>query len=102
MDLERLRKLAEEPERTGVTRGRFPSMTSEVLRQKQEIGALRRGLREAIAEIELDQSRLALLKRILTECDWARRGRAGGTWIDGSILVSDDEFALMESIAGQE
>lgn len=52
MDLERLRKLAEEPERTGVTRGQFPSMTSEVLRQKQEIGALRRGLREAITEIE--------------------------------------------------
>lgn len=53
MDLDRLRELAKEPERAAMGRGeQFPSMTSEVLRQKQEIAALRRGLNEAIAEIE--------------------------------------------------
>jgi hypothetical protein len=35
----------------------MPTMTSEVLRQKQEISALRRGLNEAIAEIEALQNR---------------------------------------------
>lgn len=30
----------------------FPSMTSQLLVQKQEVAALRRGLREAIEEIE--------------------------------------------------
>jgi hypothetical protein len=53
MDLDRLRELAREPERTAMPRtGQMPTMTSEVLRQKQEISALRRGLNEAIAEIE--------------------------------------------------
>lgn len=32
--------------------GQMPTMTSEVLRQKQEISALRRGLLDAISEIE--------------------------------------------------
>ena len=53
MDLDRLRELAREPERTAMQRtGQMPTMTSEVLRQKQEITALRRGLLDAIAEIE--------------------------------------------------
>jgi hypothetical protein len=53
MDLDRLRELAREPERTAMSRsGQMPTMTSEVLRQKQEISALRRGLNEAITEIE--------------------------------------------------
>ncbi len=53
VDLDRLRELAREPERKAMSRSQqFPSMTSEVLRQKQEISALRRGLNEAIAEIE--------------------------------------------------
>jgi hypothetical protein len=53
LDLDRLRELAREPERTAMQRtGQFPTMTSEVLRQKQEISALRRGLRDAIMEIE--------------------------------------------------
>jgi hypothetical protein len=58
MDLDRLRELAREPERTAMQRtGQMPTMTSEVLRQKQEISALRRGLNEAIAEIEALQNR---------------------------------------------
>jgi hypothetical protein len=53
VDLDRLRELAREPERTPMLRtGQFPTMTAEVLRQKQEISALRRGLLDAIAEIE--------------------------------------------------
>ena len=57
MDLDRLRELAREPERTAMPRtGQMPTMTSEVLRQKQEITALRRGLSEAIVEIEAYQT----------------------------------------------
>lgn len=53
MDLDRLRDLAREPERTAMSRSQqFPSMTSQMLVQKQEIDALRRGILEAIAEIE--------------------------------------------------
>jgi chaperonin cofactor prefoldin len=53
MDLDRLRDLAREPERTAMSRSQqFPSMTSQVLLQKQEIDALRRGILEAIVEIE--------------------------------------------------
>lgn len=53
MDIDRLRELAREPERTAMPRTtQFPSMTSQMLVQKQEVDALRRGLREAIAEIE--------------------------------------------------
>ena len=53
IDLTRLRELAKEPDRTAMTRtSQFPSMTDQLLRQKQEIDALRRGLREAISEIE--------------------------------------------------
>ena len=53
MDLDRLRDLAREPERTAMSRSQqFPSMTSQMLVQKQEIDALRRGLRDAIQEIE--------------------------------------------------
>ena len=53
MDVDRLRELAGEPERTSMSRTQqFPSLTSQLLAQKQEIGALRRGLLDAIAEIE--------------------------------------------------
>ena len=53
MDLDRLRDLAREPERIAMSRSQqFPSMTSQVLLQKQEIDALRRGILEAIVEIE--------------------------------------------------
>lgn len=53
MDLDRLRDLAREPERTAMSRSQqFPSMTSQMLVQKQEIDALRRGLHDAIQEIE--------------------------------------------------
>lgn len=58
IDLDRLRELAREPERMAMQRtGQMPTMTSEVLRQKQEIGALRRGLLDAISEIERFQER---------------------------------------------
>jgi hypothetical protein len=54
MDLDRLRELAREPERTAMPRtSQFPSMTDKVFALKQENSALRRGLNEAIAEIEL-------------------------------------------------
>lgn len=53
MDLDRLRDLAAEPDRQPMGRShQFPSMTDQLLAQRQEIDALRRGLREAIAEIE--------------------------------------------------
>jgi hypothetical protein len=53
MDLERLRELAREAERTAMSRSQqYPSMTSQLLFQRQEIDALRRGLLDAIAEIE--------------------------------------------------
>lgn len=56
IDLQRLRELAAEPQREAMPRTQqFPSMTAELLRQKSEIDALRRGLRDAIAEIELNQ-----------------------------------------------
>jgi hypothetical protein len=53
IDLDRLRYLAKEPEREPMPRTpQFPSMAGEVQRQRGEIDALRRGLQEAIAEIE--------------------------------------------------
>lgn len=52
MDLDRLRALAREPERTAMPKGPLPSMTDQVFTLKQEIAALRRGLNEAIAEID--------------------------------------------------
>lgn len=53
MDLDRLRLLAAEPERTAMAReSQFPSMSEQLLRQRREIDALRRGLREAIDEIQ--------------------------------------------------
>jgi len=53
MDLDRLRKLTQETVRTPMSRAQqYPTMTSQLLLQKQEIAALRRGLAEAIAEIE--------------------------------------------------
>jgi len=53
MDLDRLRKLTQETIRTPMSRAQqYPTMTSQLLLQKQEIAALRRGLAEAIIEIE--------------------------------------------------
>ena len=53
MDLDRLRKLTQETVRTPMSRAQqYPTMTSQLLLQKQEIAALRRGLAEAIIEIE--------------------------------------------------
>jgi predicted transcriptional regulator len=53
IDLDRLRELAKEPERDAMPRtSQFPSMTDQLLRQKAEIDALRRGLADAIVEIE--------------------------------------------------
>jgi hypothetical protein len=53
MDLARLRLLAQEPPREAMTRKHGPpSMTDAVYELKQENTALRRGLNEAIAEIE--------------------------------------------------
>lgn len=53
MDLDQLRKLAAEPVREAMPRtSQFPSMTDQLLRQRSEIDALRRGLREAISELE--------------------------------------------------
>lgn len=53
IDLDRLRELAAEPKRTAMPRREMqPSLTAEVLRQKQEITALRRGLAEAITGVE--------------------------------------------------
>ena len=53
MDLNRLRELAQEPPREAMSRShQFPSVTDKVLAQRAEIDALRRGLNDAIAEIE--------------------------------------------------
>lgn len=53
IDLDRLRELAAESERGAMPRtSQFPSMTDQLLRQRHEIHALRRGLSEAVAEIE--------------------------------------------------
>lgn len=53
VDLTRLRLLAQEPSREAMSRRQqFPSLTDAVYELKQEIDALRRGLNEAIAEIE--------------------------------------------------
>ena len=58
MDLDRLRELAREPERTAMPRtSQFPSMTDQVFALKQENSALRRGLYEAIQEIEMLQNK---------------------------------------------
>jgi hypothetical protein len=51
MDLDRLRELAREPERTAMGKG-TASMTDQVFKLKQENAALRRGLNEAIGELE--------------------------------------------------
>lgn len=52
VDLSRLRMLLEDTE-VSVTRTQgLPSLTDKVFAQRQEIEALRRGLSEAIAEIE--------------------------------------------------
>ena len=79
MDLDRLRELAKEPDRTAMSRagfGQFPTMTSEVLRQKQEINALRRGLWEAITEIEtLLRDRDAELKDRMKRLRWEKEMR---------------------------
>jgi hypothetical protein len=53
MDLDRLRKLTQETVRTPMKRTQqYPTMTSQLLIQKQEIAALRLGLLEAVTEIE--------------------------------------------------
>ncbi len=53
VDLARLRLLAQEPTREAMTRRHGPpSLTDAVFELKQENAALRRGLNEAIAEIE--------------------------------------------------
>ena len=53
MDLARLRLLAQEPSREAMKRTQgLPSLTDKVVAQRAEIDALRRGLNEAIAEIE--------------------------------------------------
>jgi hypothetical protein len=53
MDLDRLRKLTQEPVRTPMSRTQqFPTMSAQLLVQKQEIAALRLGLLEAVTEIE--------------------------------------------------
>ena len=58
MDLDRLRELAREPERTAMPRtSQFPSMTDKVFALKQENSALRRWLNEAIQEIEMLQNK---------------------------------------------
>jgi hypothetical protein len=52
-DIKRLRELAGEPERTAMSRSQqYPSMSAQLLAQKSEIDALRRGLLDAVAEIE--------------------------------------------------
>lgn len=53
MDINNLRKLAQEPERTAMARTQqFPSMGVQLSAQRAEISALRRGLLEAIFEID--------------------------------------------------
>jgi hypothetical protein len=65
MDLDRLRDLAREPERTAMPKGPLPSMTDQVFALKQENAALRRGLNEAIEEIETLWERIANAREIL-------------------------------------
>lgn len=61
IDLDRLRELAKEPEREAMPRtSQFPSMTDQLLRQRQEIDALRRGLSDAIQEINSLRSALSV------------------------------------------
>ena len=53
IDLDRMRLLAQEPPRSAMKRTRgLPSLTDKMLGQRAEIDALRRGLYDAIAEIE--------------------------------------------------
>ena len=53
VDLNRLRLLAQEPPREAMKRTQgLPSLTDKVVAQRAEIDALRRGLNDAIAEIE--------------------------------------------------
>lgn len=53
LDLDRLRDLAREPQREAMPRTeQFPSMSVQLLAQKAEIDALRRGLQDALVEIE--------------------------------------------------
>ena len=60
MDLDRLRKLTLEAERTAMPRTQgLPSLTDKVAAQRAEIDALRRGLWDAIAEIERLQAWIA-------------------------------------------
>ena len=75
IDLDRLRLLAQEPERAAMPRSeQYPSMTAQLQRQHGEINALRRGLREAVEEIE--ESR-AVLFAAITLCN-AHRWSYGG------------------------
>ena len=61
VDLNRLRQLAQEPPRGTMSRKhQFPSLTDAVYELKQENTALRRGLNEAIAEIESFQEEIRL------------------------------------------
>lgn len=77
VDLDRLRELAKEPERTAMRRhageSPFPSMTDELLRQKQEIAALRRGLNEAIEWLSAYQARDEGLQRAMDDARFERR-----------------------------
>ena len=66
MDLNRLRELAQEPPREAMSRShQFPSMTDKVLAQRAEIDALRRGLSDAITEIELVRRQVAEFTQLL-------------------------------------
>ena len=51
--LDRLRRLCDEPERTAMRRSnQFPTVASGVIPMKQEIASLRAGLREALGLVE--------------------------------------------------
>lgn len=51
--LDRLRRLCDEPERTAMSRSsQFPTVASSVIPLHQEINAVRAGLREALGLIE--------------------------------------------------
>lgn len=53
LDLDRLYDLVREPVREAMPRTQqFPSMSAQLLAQKAEIDALRRGLSDALAEVE--------------------------------------------------
>lgn len=72
VDLERLSKLVEIPTREAMVRSpysQYPSLTDQIYRQRQDIEALRAGLREAIVEIEklTEQRRLLLTDRFANE-----------------------------------